>query len=193
MIDTSKKIKGGILWSSASTFFRYVFQFGGLMILARMLSPHDYGLIGLLTVFIATADILVDSGLSGALVKKQNATKVDFSTLTSFSVAMSAFLYALYFFIAPVVARIYDQHDVIFLLRMYSLTIIVFAFSLAPKAYLVKNLEFRTLSIINVISSFAGLVTAIIMAYNILCMIFHFKTIKSIRMSMIVFSRLGSS
>ena len=95
-MDSSKNIKKGVLWGSISSFFRYVLQFGGIMILARLLEPSDYGLIGILTVLISVADILIDSGLCGALIKKRNPTEIDYSTLTTYNLVVSVVLYTIY-------------------------------------------------------------------------------------------------
>lgn len=166
MDASSKNIKRGIIWSSVSSFARYALQFAGVMILARLLTPSDYGLIGILAVFISVADILVDSGLAGAIIKKENAKPIDFSTLTTYNLAVSLSLYAIYYFVAPFVSDFYHIPSLRSLMRLYALTILVFAISVAPKARMTKNLRFKALSIINVISGTTGLVTAIVMALN---------------------------
>lgn len=165
-MDSSKNIKKGVLWGSISSFFRYVLQFGGIMILARLLGPSDYGLIGILTVLISVADILIDSGLCGALIKKRNPTEIDYSTLTTYNLVISVVLYTIYYIGAPYIAAYYQQPEIIKLLRLYALTILIFAFTVAPKARLTKDFQFKTLSLINVISGFAGLLIGVILAYN---------------------------
>lgn len=163
---SSRNIKSGILWSSISSFSRYALQFGGIMILARLLTPEDYGLIGLMTVFISVADVIIDSGLSGAIIKKENATNIDFKTLTTFNLIVSIFIYLLFFINAPLLAAYYDKPDLSILLRVYGLYILIFALSVSPKARLTKDLRFKTISIINIVSGITGLVTAIVMALN---------------------------
>lgn len=166
MNDSSSNIKKGIVWSSINSFARYGLQFGGMMILARLLSPVEYGLIGITAIFISVAEIITDSGLSGAIIKKENAKSIDYATLATFNLVVSVLIYLIYYILAPYVAKYYNQPQITSLLRVYSISILIFAFTIVPKTKLTKELRFKTLSVISIISGSLGLVVAIIMAFK---------------------------
>ncbi|MBQ0141620.1 MAG: oligosaccharide flippase family protein, partial [Prevotellaceae bacterium] len=166
MTDYRSSIKSGIIWNAVASFARYGLQFAAVMILARLLTPDDYGLVGVLTVFITVADALVDSGLGGAVVKKANATDIDFSTLTVYNFFVSAIIYLLYYYSAPYVADYYNMPELTGLMRLYALTILVYALTVAPRAYLTKCLRFKAIALLNTFAGAIALVVAIILAYN---------------------------
>ena len=163
----SKKIsyiRRGIFWNSLNSFARYGITFLGTIILARMLSPEDYGLIGILTVFISIADILIDAGLGGAVIKKHNATSIDYSTLMVYNLCASIVIYAIFYTIAPYISSFYEKPVLERLLRLYSIVILIHSFTIVPRVQLIKQLRFKALSLISLISGIGGLVTAIVMA-----------------------------
>lgn len=163
---SNNSIKKGIIWSSFSSLSKYVLQFGGIMILARLLSPAEYGLIGVMTIFISVADIIIDSGLCGAIIKKEKVKPIDYATLATFNLVVSVLIYLIYYILAPYVAEYYNQPQITSLLRVYSISILIFAFTIVPKTKLTKELRFKTLSLINIISGTFGLAVAIIMALS---------------------------
>ena len=102
MSDSLKsKAAKGILWSSFERFSVQGVQFFIMIIMERLLTPEDYGLIGMLTIFLAVAQSLIDSGFSQALIRKQDRTEIDNSTVFYFNIAISLFLYILFFILAP--------------------------------------------------------------------------------------------
>lgn len=163
--DTGKVIKKGILWNSINAFARYGLVFVGTIVLARLLTPEDYGLIGILAVFISVAEVLIDAGLGGAVVKKVNVTSVDYSTLTVYNLLASVIIYISFFSIAPFVGSFYDNSVLEQLLRLYSIVILIHSITIVPRIALVKQLYFKTLSLISLISSISGLVVAIVLAH----------------------------
>lgn len=158
-------IRRGVFWNSLNSIARYGITFLGTIILARMLSPEDYGLIGILTVFISVAEVLIDAGLGGAVIKKNNATAIDYSTLTVYNLCASIVIYVIFFVIAPYVGSFYDKPVLERLLRLYSIVILIYSFTIVPRVQLIKQLRFKELSLISLISGIGGLVTAIVMAY----------------------------
>ena len=110
-MSTSLKQKTvkGVFWSSLERFSVQGIQFVVMIIMARMLTPNDYGLVGMLAVFIAVSQSLVDSGFSQALIRKQNRTETDNSTVFYFNVAVGFILYGLLFAAAPLIADFYNE------------------------------------------------------------------------------------
>ena len=99
----------GTLWSSVERFSVQGIAFVVMIIMARILTPEDYGLVGMVTIFIAVSQSLVDSGFSQALIRKQDRTETDNSTVFFFNIAVGLFLYLILFLCAPLIARFYDQ------------------------------------------------------------------------------------
>ena len=159
-------IKKGLIWNSISNFSRYGLMLISTMVLARLLTPEDYGLIGIISVFIAVAEIITSAGLGGAVIKKINTSDIDFSTLTTYNLGVSISIYLIFYFIAPFIADIYSKPIIESLIRIYSLVIPIHAFSIAPQVSLTKELKFKTLSIIHLLGGISGLCTAIILAKN---------------------------
>lgn len=163
--DTSKNIRKGIFWNSISSFARYGIVFIGLTFLARLLTPEDYGIVGIMAVFISVADVLVDSGLGGAVVKKKNAARIDYSTLTIYNLCVSILLYTIFYISTPYISDFYKKPILTNLLRLYSIIILIHSITIAPKVSLTKNLRFKSLSLINLIAGICGLAVAILLAY----------------------------
>lgn len=158
-------IQKGLFWNSFASITKYGLSFIAIMVLARMLTPDDYGLIGIISIFISLAEVVIDAGLSGALVKKQNVKDIDYSTLTFYNLGVSVLLYMVYFMMASWIAKFYDRSILTDLIRLYSIVILIHAFVIAPRTILIKQLRFKLLSMINLLSGVVGLSVAIILAY----------------------------
>ena len=104
-----QKTVKGILWSSLERFSVQGIQFVVMIIMARMLTPNDYGLVGMLAVFIAVSQSLVDSVFSQALIRKQERTETDNSTVFYFNIIVGFILYGLLFASAPFIADFYNE------------------------------------------------------------------------------------
>ncbi|MCQ2249769.1 MAG: lipopolysaccharide biosynthesis protein [Bacteroidales bacterium] len=165
MRTSDNKIKNGLVWNSVNYLVKYGLQFGSVMILARLLSPHDYGLIGLITIFITVSEVICDSGLAGALIKKKDALKIDFSTLFVYSTVVSLVLFVVLFFCAPLLDDFYNEDCLGSLLRLYSVVLILDALAIVPRTYMIKKFMFKKLSIITTSSSLLGIMVAILLAY----------------------------
>lgn len=165
MNESNSKIKNGLVWNSINHIAKYGLQFCSVMILARLLTPHDYGLIGLITIFISVSEGICDSGLGGAIIKKADAKTIDYSTLFVYNTVVSIFLFIVIFFCAPYLDFFYKEDCLGKLLRLYSVVLIIHAATIVPRLYMTKRFLFKELSIINTISNFFGLVGAILLAY----------------------------
>lgn len=167
MINQSIKSRtqSGIFWKSIDTFAVQVIRFILSIILARLLSSTDYGLIGMLAIFFVMSDLFADSGLSIALVQKQDRTKEDFHTYFFFNLGVSLFLYTILFFCAPLISDFYDQPLLTPIIRIMFLSTIVTSFTAVQHIQFLINIDFKPLAIASIISVSIGGVIGIIAAY----------------------------
>lgn len=160
-----KTVKG-TLWSSIERFATQAVSFVVMIIMASLLTPEDYGLVAMLTIFIAISQSLVDSGFSNALIRKQDRDETDNSTVFYFNIAVGIFLYLLIFFSAPLIAAFYKQPLLVSIARIMSLSIIINGLAIIQRTVLTSKLDFKT----QAKASFSGAVVSgiigIAMAYT---------------------------
>lgn len=166
MSDTLKqKATKGVLWSALERFSVQGVQFILMIFMARLLTPNDYGLIGMLSIFLAVAQSLIDSGFSQALIRKQNRTEVDNSTVFYFNIVASIILYLILFIIAPIVANFYDKPELCTIMRVLCLTIIINSFSVVQNAILIAKIDFKSLAKISLTTVVISGIIALVLAY----------------------------
>lgn len=136
------------------------------IVLARLLSPDDFGTIGMLLLFLALANTFVDSGFGSALIQKKDADQTDFSTVFFINLIFSFAVYIVLFFCAPWVARFYHVDILCPLLRVQGLVLILHAFSIIQTALLRKKMDFRKLSECNLIGNIVGSIVGIYAAFT---------------------------
>lgn len=156
----------GVMWSAAERFGNQVMQFFIGLVLARLLMPEDYGLIGMLLVFTSIAQVFVEGGFSSALIRKSEPSEDDYSTVFWFNFSVSIICYCLLFFLAPFIAEFFKEPKLIFLTRVISLNVIINSFGIIQKTILVKNLNFKSQAKINLISILISGLLGIYFAYN---------------------------
>lgn len=161
-----KKTVKGTFWSAVERFSVQAVQFVVMIFMARILTPADYGLVGMLTIFIAVAGSLSDSGISSALMRKNDYTSLDTNTVYYFNLGASFLLYWILFFCAPVIARFYDQPQLTILTRLISISLIINAVYGIHKTLLSKKIDFKTLSKASLIAAVGSGIVGIIMAYT---------------------------
>jgi len=138
-----KTVKG-IVWSTLERFSVQGVQFVVMIIMARMLSPNDYGLIGMLTIFLAISQSLVDSGFSQALIRKLDRTETDNSTVFYFNLIVGVILYGLLFISAPFIADFYNEPLLTDITRVIGLSIIINSLVVVQRALLTVKIDFKT-------------------------------------------------
>ncbi len=136
------------------------------IIIARILSPEDYGIIGMLTIFIAVAQTFLDSGFANALIQKKNRTEIDYSTVFYFNIAISLLLYGLFFVSSPYIADFYNMPILKDVMRVFSLSLIVNGLSIVQTARLSIELNFRLQSLGTIFSIIVSGIVGIAMAYG---------------------------
>lgn len=164
--NTSLKSRAtrGMLWSALDKFGVQAGQFVIGILLARILMPADFGLIGMLSIFLALSQAFIDSGMGSALIQKKERSEVDFSTVFFFNLAVSLLFYAMLYAGAPLIARFYEVPRLVPLTRVLGLIIIINSFTLVQHTKLVAQIDFRTIAKVNVISIFAGGAVAVYLA-----------------------------
>lgn len=139
-----KEVFNGLIWSFVERFSGQIIGFVAIVVMSRLLSQAEYGLVGMIMIFIDIAQGLVDSGVSQALIRKQDRNAVDSSTAFYFNLAISVALYLILYFSAPLIASFYGQPELIPLVRVVSLSILINAFVVVQKALLSVNIDFKT-------------------------------------------------
>ena len=165
----SQSVRSQLLHGVAWNFVEKVLMRGASfvigIILARLLSPSDFGLIGMLAIFVAISNVFIEGGLAKALIQRKNCQDIDFSTAFVSNVGMSLIIYAVLFLSAPMIADFYNEPILIDLTRILSLNFILGSFNIVQRAKLMANVDFKSLAQINVISTIVSGAVGISMAY----------------------------
>ncbi len=159
-----KTVKG-TFWSAADTFLAQGVTFVVGIVLARLLSPEEYGLIGIVTIFTTVMLGVVDSGFSNALIRKKDATNEDYNTLFVFNLVVSVAMFALLFVCAPWIAKFFERPQLVELVRVMGLILILQALSIVQNTILTKKIDFKTKTKASVFSAVASGVIGIAMAF----------------------------
>jgi O-antigen/teichoic acid export membrane protein len=156
----------GILWTAVDKFASQMGQFVVGVVLARLLLPSDFGLIGMLAIFIALSQTFIDSGLSMSLIQKQERKAVDLSTTFVFNIGLSAIFYVILFISAPFIANFFSQPQLIDLTRILGLSLFINAFTIIQKTTLTIDLDFKAITKSNVVGVVFGGLFGVITALN---------------------------
>lgn len=156
----------GTLWSSVERFSVQGIAFVVMVIMARILTPEDYGLVGMLTIFIAISQSLIDSGFSQALIRKQERSEIDNSTVFYFNIAVGFVLYLFLFFCAPWIAHFYEEPILVPLTRLLSLSVLINSFIVVQRAILTAKIDFKTQAKASFVAAVVAGVIGIWMAYT---------------------------
>lgn len=161
----NKTVKGTV-WSSLDAFLGQGITFLVGLVLARLLSPEEYGLIAIITIFISVFNSIVDSGFSNALIRKQDATEADYNTVFYTNLAISAVLSTALFFGAPRIADFFSRPQLTPLTKAMSSVVIINAFAIVQNIRLTKNIDFKTKTKVSLIASLTSGVIGIAMAFG---------------------------
>lgn len=136
------------------------------IILARVILPHDFGVIALIIVFIDIANVIIDGGLNTALIQKKNTDETDYSTILYFSMGMATVLYMLLFFLSPLIARFYDNSFLTPIFRVLGVILFFNSFNSIQRAYVAKNMLFDRLFYCSLGATIISGATGIVLAFN---------------------------
>lgn len=167
MADNLKqKAVSGMVWTSIQKFGGMGISFISGIILARLLTPYDYGCIGMLTIFMVLAGTFIDGGFGSALIQKKSPTQIDYSTVFFWNMGMSALMYGVLFVSAPAIARFYDIPLLSSVLRVQGIVLFINAFNIIQSNQLRKKLNFKAVSIVTLTTSIISLGITVWMAYS---------------------------
>lgn len=158
------RFRSVILWNGVSQFGQSGVTLLSTIILAHILTPDDFAIIGIVTIFIAFSQLAVDSELGGALLRKKVVTNIDYSTLFYYNLVASIVLYGVMYFVAPYIAKFYALPELTDIIRVISLTIIIHAFRVVQRIMFFRDLKFREYAFINIICGLISLAVAIWLA-----------------------------
>lgn len=140
---TKAKALSGLMWSFLEKFGAQCVTLVVSIVLARLLEPDVFGMIGIVTVFMAVLNVFVDSGLGNALIQKKDADAVDFSSVFFFNILMCTALYLLLFLTAPLIAKFFKLPELSPVIRMMGLTLIFSGINNVQKAFVARHLKFK--------------------------------------------------
>jgi len=164
-MSLAKKTTTGILWKFTEQLSKRGIGIVVTLLLARFLVPADFGLVAMMAVFIAIAGNLMDSGFQQALIRKQGASQVDFSTAFYTNLALGGLAYLLLFIAAPFIASFYEETRLIDLIRVAGIAILINSFQVVQNAILNRALNFRDQMKATVPASIISGITAVVLAY----------------------------
>jgi O-antigen/teichoic acid export membrane protein len=154
----------GIFWSFSDSIATQIAQFIVGIVLARILSPAEFGLIGMITVFLAITQSFTDSGFGQALIRKKDADDTDFSTIFYFNLIAGILLFTIFYLSAPAIAEFYKQPDLKAIARVLGIIILINATSVTQRTILTKTVDFRSMMKVNLTAALISGTVAIIMA-----------------------------
>lgn len=137
------KTLSSFIWRLAERFGAQGVSFIVSIVLARLLAPSAYGLIAMATVFTNILSVFVDSGMGSALIQKKDADDLDYSTVFYFNMAMSVFIYLIIFFTAPIIAEFYNESELTTLVRVLSVSLLIYGVKSIQQAYVSKHMLFK--------------------------------------------------
>lgn len=161
----SKTVKG-VMWSSIDRFTTQGISFVFSMLIARMLLPSDYGVIGMLTIFMAVSQCFINSGFGTALVRKNDRTEEDFCTVFYFNIVVACICYSLLFFASPYIARFYDLPLLESVTKVWGLNLIISSLAGIQDAQLTIAINFKSRAKISVITTLFTGVVGLWLAYR---------------------------
>ena len=160
------KAKKGLLWSSIDKFSTLVIQFVVGIVLARLLVPEDFGLIGMITILLAISQCLVNGGFYTALLQKKNIDNNDYSTIFFFNIGVGISLYLILFWSSNYIANFYEEPMLIDLVKVIAINIVILSTTIVHRAILARKIDFKTQAIAHITSSVIGGVIGIYCALN---------------------------
>jgi len=163
-MSLKKKAISGILWSLTERFSMQGIQFVISIIMARLLMPAEFGILGMIAIFINLSQLLIDSGLTLSLLRSAELDQRDYSTVFFFNLAGSFFFYMLIFFFAPLISSFFHQPSLVLISRVVALSFLINALAGVQNTLLTKQLDFKKLMLIQIPSLILSSIIGIGMA-----------------------------
>lgn len=164
--NLSKKTVRSSLWSIVDVLFRQGISFVISIILARLLSPSDYGTIGVMMIFITISNVFVDSGFSSGLIRKIDRTDDDLSTAFYFNIFVAIGVYSILFFSSPLIASFFNIQELTTYLRILGLVLMFNSLNMVQNAILISSMRIKQMTMVSAISQISTGFLAIFLAYH---------------------------
>lgn len=155
-----------VIWGILERFSTQIISFLIGIILARLLSPHDYGVVGIITIFIAFSNVFIDAGFSNAIIRKLNCTESDYSTAFFSNIAIGFLVYSILWLSAPIIAFFFKEKILETLIKVAGLNVIFNSLCIVQNAILTSKLNIRLQTLINIGGQLPAGLIAIILAYH---------------------------
>lgn len=166
MGELKDKAISGVKWNAIGRFSTQGVNFIIGLILARLLSPSDYGVVGMVGIFFAIAQTFIDSGFGSALIRKNDCTDTDYSTAFYFNVLVGLVCCILLSFASPFIASFLNTPILKDLVKVMSLNMFISSFAIVHTARLTHSVDFKSQSIVNLLTAVIAGASGILMAYN---------------------------
>lgn len=165
-MSLKQKTVNGLIWSFIDQFANLGISFITGIVLARILSPREFGLIGMIAVFIAVSESFINGGFSSALIRKKECTNEDFSTVFYFNLIAGILFFIILYLSAPLIAGFFEEPQLKLIVQVLGVVLIIDSLTLIQKTILSKRVDFKLQARISVIASVGSGVVAIAMAMN---------------------------
>lgn len=165
-MSLKQKTFKGVVWSAIERFSTQGVQFLFGILLARLLTPNDYGMIAMLAIFMAVSQTFIDSGFGNALIRKPDRNEADKATVFFFNIFMAAACYGVIFLAAPFAAQFYNMPELADILRVLAINLVIQAFGSIQRLNLTIDLNFRKLAKISLSGAIVGGIAGLVCAYN---------------------------
>ena len=166
MTTIKNQASHSVFWSAVERFSTQGIQFVLGMIIARFLLPSDYGMIAMLSIFMAIAQTVIDGGFINALIQKKECSQQDYSTVFFFNIFMSIGLYGILYLCAPWIANFYNEKLLTQVMRIVGLTLIINSLGIVQQAKLTIELNFKQQAIASFIAVLISGIIGVILAYQ---------------------------
>ncbi|MBQ8322984.1 MAG: lipopolysaccharide biosynthesis protein [Clostridia bacterium] len=160
------KTMSGFIWKFGERIIAQLVSLVVSIILARLLTPEDYSVVGIVAIFFAFANVFISGGFNAALIQKKDADIEDYSSVLFISLISAALIYIILFFCAPFIAKAYDQDILIAVFRVMGLTLFINAFKSVLCAYVSRHLQFRKFFLSTIVGTIISAIVGITMAAN---------------------------
>ncbi len=164
--EMKQKVAKGVFWKLLENGGAQGIQFVIAILLARMLTPAEYGVVGIIMIFITIANVFVQSGFGTALVQKKQADEMDFSSVCYFEIVLAAGMYGILYLAAPVIASYYEIEELRAIVRVLAVVLFPGAVISVQTAYVSRKMEFRGLFLSTLAASVISGAVSIWMAYK---------------------------
>ena len=152
-MSLKQKTVHGLFWSFVDAMASQGIQFLVGIILARILTPREFGLVGMLAIFIAISQSFIDSGFSNALIRKMDCSQNDYSTIFYFNISVAFLCYAILFLTSSAIASFYKEPQLKLLTQVLGLSLVLNSFSVIQRAILTKEINFKLQARVSIIAS----------------------------------------